>query len=154
MAPGSTGPTRWRRVLVAAAAAGVFSVAGVGIWQARDDGPAPTLAQQVLDASDASRASQTLQGGATAAVVRSPSLGRAVLVTTGMPAAPEGKVYQLWLQTADGRMASAGILPAGADQVVVLEGDARTATAAGISIEPAGGSTQPTTEPIALFSFT
>ena len=36
---------------------------------------------------------------------------------------------------------------------MVLEGDAATATAAGITVEPAGGSDEPTSEPIALFDF-
>ncbi|AXG15021.1 anti-sigma factor [Intrasporangium calvum] len=144
----------WRRVLVAAAAAAVLGVTGVGIWQAREGTPAPTVAEQVLDAPDALRTSQSFTGGATATVVRSPSLGRAVLVTSRMPAAPDGKVYQLWLQDSTGHMVSAGVMPAGPDQVVVLQGDARTATAAGISLEPTGGSQQPTTDPIALFAFT
>jgi anti-sigma-K factor RskA len=87
-------------------------------------------------------------------LVRSSSLHKAVLVTSKMPAAPEGRVYQLWLQDATGHLTSAGVMPAGSDQVVVLEGDATTATAAGISVEPAGGSQQPTSEPIALFPFT
>jgi anti-sigma-K factor RskA len=128
---------------------------GIGVWQSLDDGPpTPTVAEQVLDAPDASRLSQTFPGGATATIVRSPALGRAVIVTSKMPSAPQGKVYQLWLQDRSGHMSSAGVMPAGSDLVVVLEGDARTATAAGISVEPAGGSAQPTSDPIALFAFT
>ena len=50
-------------------------------------------------------------------------------------------------------MVSAGLMPVKADQTVVLEGDAATATAAGITVEPEGGSEPPTTEPIALFDF-
>ncbi len=37
---------------------------------------------------------------------------------------------------------------------ILLEGDAATATGAGITVEPAGGSTTPTTAPLALFAFT
>jgi hypothetical protein len=44
-------------------------------------------------------------------------------------------------------------MPAGADQVVVLDGDAAGATGAGITVEPPGGSAQPTTKPIAFVSF-
>jgi anti-sigma-K factor RskA len=115
---------------------------------------ARTVAEQVLDAPDATRTSKSFPGGATATIVRSPTLGRAVIVTSKMPAAPEGKVYQLWLQDASGHMSSAGVMPAAGDQVVVLQGDARAATAAGISVEPAGGSAQPTSDPIALFPLT
>jgi anti-sigma-K factor RskA len=85
-------------------------------------------------------------------VVRSVSENRAVLVTSGMPAAPDGKVYELWLQH-DKVMVPAGLMPAGSDQTVVLEGDAADASAAGITVEPEGGSDEPTSAPIALFDF-
>jgi anti-sigma-K factor RskA len=51
---------------------------------------------------------------------------------------------------------SAGVMPHGAADTVtvLLSGDAATATGAGITMEPAGGSTSPTTAPVALFSFT
>ena len=39
-----------------------------------------------------------------ATLVRSKSVGKAVLVTEAMPPAPEGKVYELWLQSPAGDM--------------------------------------------------
>ena len=36
-----------------------------------------------------------------------------MLVTEDMPAAPDGKVYQLWLQSPADEMVSAGLMPAG-----------------------------------------
>lgn len=156
LSPERTRPSRPWRWLVAAAAALVLSLGGVGLWRSLSEqtAPPPTVAEQVLGAADAMRIARTFPGGATATLVRSPSLHKAVLVTSKMPAAPEGRVYQLWLQDTTGHMTSAGVMPAGTDQVVVLEGDAAAATAAGISVEPAGGSEQPTTDPIALFPFT
>jgi hypothetical protein len=44
-------------------------------------------------------------------------------------------------------------MPVKPDQTVMLEGDASTAAAAGITVEPEGGSDHPTSEPIALFDF-
>ena len=41
----------------------------------------------------------------------------------------------------------------GGDQVVVLSGDASHSKGAGITVEPAGGSDQPTTNPIAFVAF-
>ena len=38
-----------------------------------------------------------------------------MLVTEDMPAAPDGKVYQLWLQSPADEMVSAGLMPAAAD---------------------------------------
>ena len=80
-------------------------------------------------------------------------MGKAVLVTEKMPPPPEGMVYQLWLDQPVSGMVSAGVMPVKEDQTVMLEGDAATAEAAGITIEPAGGSEHPTSEPIALFDF-
>jgi anti-sigma-K factor RskA len=145
-------PWRW---LAAAAAAAVLTIGGLGYWRSlSNEAPAPTVAEQVLAAPDATRLEQSFPGGATATLVRSTSLRRAVLVTSKMPAAPTGRVYQLWLQDSTGHMTSAGVMPPGSDQVVILEGDASKATAAGISVEPAGGSREPTSAPIALFAFT
>ena len=70
-----------------------------------------------------------------------------------MPPAPKGKDYQLWFQSPAGDMVPAGLMPRRSDQTVLLKGDATTATAVGITVEPEGGSDQPTTEPIALFDF-
>ena len=49
-------------------------------------------------------------------------------------------------------MVPAGLMGA-EDDTVVLEGDVANAVAAGITVEPAAGSTVPTTEPVALFPF-
>ena len=57
---------------------------------------------------DAQRVTQELHNGATATVVRSAKEHRAVLVTENMPAAPDGKVYQLWLQTPSADMVLGG----------------------------------------------
>ena len=140
-----------------AAAAAVLAVLGAGAvvtqpWQ-DDTSKTLTAAEKVLQASDAESVSVQL-GGAKATVVRSVSEGRAVIVTNDMPPAPDGKVYELWLRRPDGEMVRAGLMPAGSDEPILLEGDASDATGAGITVEPApDGSEQPTTTPIALFDF-
>ncbi len=158
--PGAS-PARHRRAprvaprWVAAAAAVAIGAAGVTIWQPweRESQGQRTVATQVRNAPDAQQVRRTFPGGASATVIRSESLGRAILVTEKMPPAPDRKVYQAWLQRPDGTMVSAGLMPPRSDQVVVLEGDARQAIAAGITVEPEGGSVAPTSDPIALFDF-
>jgi hypothetical protein len=49
---------------------------------------------------------------------------------------------------------SAGLMPEGEDQTVLLEGAASDAAAVGITVEPATGSPQPTSTPIAVFDLT
>ncbi|MDT0200435.1 anti-sigma factor [Nocardioides sp. AE5] len=154
--PEERGRRPWFRPLVAAAAA-VAVIGGGGAlvitqpW-AEETTQQLTATQRVLQAPDAEAVELELDG-ATARLVRSTSHGQAVLVTRDMPAAPAGKVYQLWLQSAEGEMLPAGLMTGGADAEVLLEGDAATATAAGITVEPEGGSPAPTSDPIALFDF-
>jgi anti-sigma-K factor RskA len=141
---------------VAAATAAILAIGGFAVWRSTDSGSTtpPTVAEQVRSAPDAKTSSDVaLPGGGTATVVRSPSLGKAVVITSDLPSAPAGKVYQLWLQDPSGHFTSAGLMDASGDQTVVLQGDAADAQAAGITIEPAGGSEQPTSNPIAFFSF-
>ncbi len=146
-----------RRLVVGLAAAVVLAVAGVGVaaWHPWTDetSAAPTAAERVLAAPDAASETLTFPGGARAKLVRSASLHQAVIVTTAMPAAPGDNVYQLWFAQPDDGMVSAGVMPAKADQTVLLQGDAATATAVGITVEPRGGSPEPTSDPIALFDF-
>jgi anti-sigma-K factor RskA len=140
------------------AAAAVLAVVGVGtvtaIDQLQDDtSQSVSTADRVLRAADAQSIHVDLPGDASARLVRSVSQRKAVLITNGMPEAPSGKVYELWLQNRAGDMVPAGLMPDGGDQEVVLDGDAASATAAGITVEPAGGSQSPTSAPIALFDF-
>jgi hypothetical protein len=143
-------PARW---LIGVAAAALLALAVV--WQPWQQSSTPLDAtQRVLAAADAQRFVKTLDG-ARATIVRSPSLGKAVIVADNMPAAPAGHVYEVWLQHKDGTMVKAGLMPEGSQKQVslVLDGDAAQAVGAGITVEPAGGSDRPTTAPIALFPF-
>ena len=107
---------------------------------------------QVLRADDAERYTQAIDGS-EATMVRSPSLNKAVLVTKNMAPPPEGKVYELWLDHEDVGMVPAGLMTQGGEQMILLEGDPATATGAGITVEPAGGSEEPTLPPVTLFAF-
>jgi anti-sigma factor RsiW len=141
-----------RQWLAGVAAAAVLATAGV-VWHpwSSDTGTVQlTAMEQVLQAKDAQRIEKKV-GDATATIVRSPSLKKAVIVTADMPDAPDGKVYELWLQQGQ-MMVRAGLMPSGPANTVLLDGDAATAQAVGITVEPAGGSESPTLPPVALIS--
>lgn len=145
-------PVSW---LLAAAAAAILAIGGLTAWHPWDRGTSQTqvsATQQVLHAKDAQRVAKTLPQGATATVVRSKSLGKAVIITDNLPPAPAGKAYELWFQTPRGTMDPAGLMPRDSQpsQPVLLKGDAASAIAVGITIEPATGSDSPTTPPIAV----
>jgi hypothetical protein len=142
--------------LVAAAAAVVALGTGVAVWQPWEEESSQqvtTVADQVISAPDASKQTIPLGGGAEVTLIRSVSVGKAVVETNNMPSPPAGKVYELWLQNPAGRMVRAGEMPIAADQTFVLDGDAAAAVGAGITVEPEGGSDQPTSKPIALIDF-
>ena len=146
------GPVHRRKWFPALVAAVVLALVGVGgaVWQPWSDDASQTLSatDQVLQDPEAQQVSQTLPDGATATVVRSPKEHRAVLVTEDLPEPPAGKVYQLWLQTPSEDMVPAGLMPAGGS-TALLDGNADDAIGVGLSLEPAGGSEQPT-EVVAL----
>jgi hypothetical protein len=73
--------------------------------------------------------------------------GKRWVVSADLPPPPEGKVYQLWFVTPDAKV-SAGVLNLQNDghgfAVVQIPPDITQIAAAAISIEPDGGSAQPT----------
>lgn len=149
-----SGRRAWTPFLVAAALA---LVAGVGAlivqpWGG-DDVPRLTAAEQVLQAPDAEEVVVDLGEAGRATVTRSKSHDRAVITTEDMVAAPDGKDYELWFIDGD-TFTSAGLMPDVADQTVVLDGSASDAAAVGITVEPDGGSKQPTSDPLAVFDLT
>lgn len=146
-------PLAW---LVAAAAAAVLVIGGI-VWSPWDDGDQqrPITATEVVQAPDAQRYEKVIDG-AKATIVRSVSLGKAVIIAENMPAAPDGKDFQVWFENPDGAMVNAGLMPHEAKPKVsmLLDGDASKFKGVGITVEPAGGSPEPTGAPIALIEFT
>ncbi|MFF8882797.1 anti-sigma factor [Streptomyces flaveolus] len=150
------GLARWALAACVAAAA---AFGGTAVWQyerAQDAQHEAAQAQRhvedlagVLAAPDAKSRSAHLAGG-TGTLVVSASRGRAVFMASDMAAPPRGKVYQLWF--ADGtKMRSAGLMNADdRSQAVLMQGAVDGASGVGITVEPSGGSTQPTSTPLAV----
>ena len=140
--------TAW---FAAAAAAAVIAVGGI-VWSpwSQDAAPPSPLAQ-VTTATDAQRTSST-RGGVTTEVVYSSQLGKAAISVKGLPPAPSGKTYQLWYIGAGGTITSAGLFTVDADGSgqAVLSGQATPTDKVAVSVEPAGGSAQPTTDPLVV----
>jgi anti-sigma-K factor RskA len=147
---------RWGAFLAVAAAI-VVVIGGAVTWQPWDRSTPSSRVpgvQQVAQASDAQHTTQRLPNGGTVTVYRSVRLDRAAVVVTDLPALPEGKVYEMWLQDRKGSMAPAGTVPTGVSSgEMLLEGPAARAVGAGVTVEPAGGSAQPTSNPVALLAF-
>jgi anti-sigma-K factor RskA len=103
----------------------------------------------LLSAPEAKLLTHTVTNGGVATVVLAADRHELAVVTTGLPALPAGKVYQLWL-IGKPKTVSAGLLPAaknGQTPAVLATGVVKGDTL-GLTVEPAGGSAQPTTKPI------
>jgi anti-sigma-K factor RskA len=73
---------------------------------------------------------------------------RAVLVAENMPPAPEGKTYQIWVIKGDTPKPSGLFEPRGDSIAAVVENPVEGADAVAVTVEPEGGSKQPTTDPM------
>ena len=103
----------------------------------------------ILGAPHVTLLSQSTSKGGVAVVVLDAATRKLVVATSGLPALPAGKVYQLWL-IGPVKIVSAGLLPtaqAGVTTPVVAAGIVK-GDKLGLTVEPAGGSKQPTTTPI------
>ncbi len=143
---------RWRRAFVAAAAAAVLVAGGLGLQQVLDEEAASDPIAAVMTAPDAHATTARVRGGGRLTVVTSHELDQAVVHSDGLPALRQSRVYQLWLVDPDGGARSADVLIAprtSAGQSSLVRG-LRPGDAIAITREPAGGSEQPTTTPLAI----
>jgi len=147
------GPKRRLRAAWAVAAALAVVAAGLG-WRAVDQqhqldslNARSTQISQLLAAPDASSARVQVTGGGTALLIDSRQRDEAAVAFTGLAEAPAGKTYQLWLMAPDGKARSVGLMSADPATPVVIQGLTGEANV-GMTIEPSGGSPQPTTTPV------
>jgi len=159
VADGVVVPLRARRMQrLLAVAAAVLAVVAIGLSallvQARSDRAALADRQQqltsVLTASDARTVTADVTGGGRAAVVISQSRHEVAFVGAHLATPAGGHVYQLWYITSTGKATSAGVFSPGTqgNAAVLLEGDPSGAATVGLTVEPDGGSAQPTTKPV------
>lgn len=151
------------RFALAACLAAAAAFGGVAVWQHQEaqDARARASASQeqsqelaaVLAAPDAKVSTGELTDGATGTVVVSRGQDKAAFIASGMAKPPSGKVYQLWFND-DGTMRDAGLMdPSATSDSVLMAGSVGAASGMGITVEPAGGSPQPTSDPVALMNF-
>ena len=142
---------RWP-LLAAAAVVFVVALAAVGlvISGTNGDGPDAEVAA-VVDAPDAVmvalHSDDVAREGTDLAVVHSDTHNATVVVGDHVHGTDETHVYQLWGETPAG-MEPAGVFTPGEDGTVAIPVDADLSDVESwnITIEPVGGSTEPTTE--------
>ena len=143
---GRVGGARW---LVAAAAAVAVVVPSGVAWQQYDRAVttqerADALAAVLIDPS-ASLLRGTVEGGGEATAVLADS--GAVLLASGLAPLTADRTYQLWAMR-DGVPVPAGLLGDAGGDLQVLAEDYQPGDGLALSVEPDGGSEQPTTDPV------
>jgi anti-sigma-K factor RskA len=141
---------RWQTIGLAAAAAVVIGLGALGVGLALQPKPAPSTAEQVFAAPDVRTVSGEIPSGGTATVVFSREKHAGVLVMNNVAPPAPGTVYQMWLIDDKGAK-SAGTMDAknvAPSTTAVLPdlGDSQTLA---FTVEPPGGSAQPTSAPFA-----
>jgi hypothetical protein len=144
------------------AAAAVLAIVVLGGWnvllqqqQSSSDQRLAVLTAAVAAAGQPGADVAPLTGTETAAGASGyavfPPDGTGYIVLTGLPAAGSGQAWQAWT-IADGAAASAGLMDVGSDGIAVLAGvdAAPGTTVVALTVEPAGGSDQPTTTPVVV----
>ena len=152
------GPDRRRplvpRLAGALAAAAVVVVATLGISQSvtrHQPGGAPAASaaiSRVVTAPDARTETERTSAGGTVTVVVSADRQAAVVSAAGMRSLPAAQTYQLWVMGPHGGARSAGLLSGTGRAGPVLASGVEPGDRIGITVEPAGGTSSPTTAPV------
>lgn len=145
------------RILGLAAVILAIAAIGLGVTAANLNARVETLetasaeVAQVLAAPDAETVSLETNVGGVAQFVYSPSQGEAVFLARGLPTLSEEEVYELWLIGAEGPV-PAGLFEPGHNGTAteLLAGGIGSATSVAVTVEPEGGSEQPTSDPIVV----
>lgn len=136
--------------IIAAAAVTLALVCGGWALVSRHDAQQSQSAQNRLTGLLAAKDVRTITGtvsGTSATLVVSRTQDKALLVTGTLPALPDGKVYELW--TINKTPVPAGTFnPSSGTNVWSLPDTALTSAVVAMTVEPAGGSQQPTSKPI------
>jgi anti-sigma-K factor RskA len=124
------------------------SIASQAIEQLDDVEGRSARVEQLLAAPDIQTISYQ-QDGVQGQLVVSDARGEAVFIASGLDPAPHEHTYELWVIGDDGAV-PAGLFDVdnGATVTQIVEGDFAGAAALGVTVEPAGGSPQPTTDPV------
>jgi anti-sigma-K factor RskA len=154
---------RNRLMLTAAASVAALAIVGGGIaggiaWHEHSqnhqvEANSAAIAA-VLSAPDARTVTAIGPSGSRGTAVVSDIRHSAVFSAAGWPNPPSGKVYQLWVIDPAGAR-SAGLLQRSANgslSPVVATNVPAVAASFGVTLEPAGGSKQPTTKPVLLMA--
>jgi len=141
--------------IIGAAAAAVVLIAGaiIGIgWAGPNGWGAQRDMAAIAEAPDAQSQTLEVEGGGEVTLVSSADQGRSGVVVEGLPDLGADQTYELWYIDDAGADSAGTFDVSGSETWRVLDGSFTPGVAVGITVEPAGGSPQPTTEPIVVIA--
>jgi Anti-sigma-K factor rskA len=147
----------WPRLAVVVAAVAVSAAVLLGVAQIATQHRLDRTQEQsdaiaaILAAPDARLLTRPTSAGGFATIVVSASRRQLIVTTTGLRGLPSSKVYELWLIGPPGTR-PAGLLsegPGGRSRPVLASG-LSPGDQLGLTIEPAGGTSKPTTTPVLI----
>jgi Anti-sigma-K factor rskA/Putative zinc-finger len=150
--------TQMPRLVGAVAAASVAAAVGLGITQISTQHQLDTVQAsnaaitRVVQAPDARIEKKATDDG-TVTVVFSSQRDAAVITTSKLTSLPSGRVYQLWVMSSAGAR-SAGLVSQPDQASQVLAAGVRAGDKIGMTVEPAGGTSKPTTTPVLVVPLT
>lgn len=102
----------------------------------------------VVNQPDVTTKTTQVAGGGRATVLVSAGAHKGVVVLDDVATLPSDKTYQLWLIDSSKKARSVGTFATDRATAAVDFSGVRTGDVLGVSVEPAGGSTAPTTKPV------
>jgi anti-sigma-K factor RskA len=143
--------TTW--LAVAATALGAAAVPSVVAWQQHQDaqraGEQARLMAEMLAEPGAEVVRADVEGGGTAVGVLGD--GHAMFTATGLGDPGDGKEYQLWV-IRDGVPLPDVVMPDDSGALHAMAEDFTPGDALAVTVEPAGGSEAPTTDPVVVLA--
>ena len=106
----------------------------------------------IAEAPDAQSQTHEVPGGGEITLVSSAAKGRSGVVVEGLPPLEAGQTYELWYIDDSGAAAAGTFDANGGETWRVREGSFSPGVAVGVTVEPEGGSAQPTTDPIVVIA--
>lgn len=108
---------------------------------------------QVLAAPDMRMQQADVGDGASVTVVASREENKAVVLADGLPAVPAGQTYQMWLMGDEHEPLSVGLMQGAPGRQAVAVDGVSGSDEFGVTVEPEGGSPQPTGAPVVAVAF-
>ncbi|MFF2496521.1 anti-sigma factor domain-containing protein [Agromyces sp. NPDC058064] len=140
-------------VVLSSAAALLLLVAGVVVganWSGQNGWGAQREMAALAAAPDAVQQTSEVAGGGEMTLVSSAEQGRSAIVAEGLPDVGDDRTYELWYIDESGPVSAGTFDVDGEEAWRLLDGEFAPGVAVGLTVEPAGGSEQPTTDPVAV----